>query len=203
MADWIFALLEKAGYLALAFLMWLENIFPPIPSELVMPLAGYQVASGEMTFLGVILAGGAGSLAGAFMFYGVGRKLGEERLQEFVDRHGRWVAINRHDIDRASDWFDRHGAATVFFCRLIPGIRSVISIPAGVARQNLWIFSLFTFLGTVLWCAILAACGYALRSNFEQVEEYLNPVSWVVFAGIGAWYLWRVIRNGKAGKKSD
>lgn len=194
-ADWIRNLIENTGYAGLAFLMWLENVFPPIPSELVMPLAGYQVATGELSFVGIALAGAAGSMAGAWMFYGIGRALGAERIRDFAGRHGRWVAISPEDIDRATGWFERHGNSTVFFCRLIPGVRSLISIPAGIVGMNLWTFSLFSAAGTLAWTALLGWAGYLLGANFAAVETWLNPVSWAVVAAATAWYVYRIVRG--------
>src|SRR5687768_12601891 len=120
--------MPSTGYAGIVFLMCLENVVPPIPSELIMPLAGYLAGSGKLSFIGVVIAGTAGSMLGALPLYYMGRKLGEERLKHLADRYGRWLTVSRKDIERAKGWFDRHGGATVLFCRLIPGIRSLISI---------------------------------------------------------------------------
>ena len=195
MDSWIASTLASMGYVGVALLTLVENLFPPIPSELIIPLAGYLVARGEMGMVGVVVAGTLGSVLGALVLYWLGRKLGEERLKVFADRHGRWLTFSRADIDHASAWFSRHGGWAVFVCRLIPGLRSLISIPAGINGMGMGRFLLFTTIGTALWTGLLAYVGYALGSNFEQVGQYLDPGSKLVVAAIAALYLWRVLRH--------
>ena len=175
--------------------MFLENVFPPIPSELIMPLAGFMAASGKLSLPGVVIAGTIGSVLGALPPYYLARRFGAERLERFADRHGRWLTLSRQDLERARRWFDRHGAAAVFFCRLIPGLRSLISLPAGIDRMNLGVFLLWTTLGAALWSGILAGLGYVLGRNFKVVEQWLDPFSWVVLGTILVLYVWRVIRH--------
>lgn len=193
MANWIMSTMYSAGYTGLVFLMFLENVFPPIPSELIMPLAGYMATGGRLSLAGVIIAGTAGSVLGAIPLYYFGRKLGKERLERFADRRGRWLTLSRRDLARAAGWFDRHGAAAVFFCRLVPGLRSLISLPAGINRMNPGLFLLWTTLGSALWTALLAGLGYVLGRNFRQVEQWLDPISWAVIGGIAVLYVWRVV----------
>jgi len=195
MDNWVAGVLQKLGEFGLALLMLLENVFPPIPSELIMPLAGYLVARDEMTFLGVVLAGTAGSVAGALVLYGFGRRLGKQRVVDWADRHGRWLTICGDHIERATAWLDRHGTWAIFFGRLVPGLRSLISIPAGIARMNLGAFLLLTTLGSALWCTLLAGAGYLLGSNFEKVDSVLGTVSNAILIGVVALYLWRVARG--------
>jgi membrane protein DedA with SNARE-associated domain len=198
MASWIIAFISSTGYWGILLLMLVENVFPPIPSELIMPLAGFMVAQDKLTFLGATLAGMAGSVIGALPFYYGGKKLGDERVKRFADRHGRWLTISGQDIERASRWFDRHGGAAVFWCRLIPGVRSLISVPAGIARINFVKFLFYTSIGTALWAGLLAYVGYVLGSNFRKVGEYLDPVSWIVFGAIAVLYVARVfMRKGR------
>jgi membrane protein DedA with SNARE-associated domain len=198
MASWIIAFISSTGYWGILLLMLVENVFPPIPSELIMPLAGFMVAQDKLTFLGATLAGMAGSVIGALPFYYAGKKLGEERVKRFADRHGRWLTVSGQDIERASRWFDRHGGAAVFLCRLIPGVRSLISVPAGIARMNFVKFLFYTSIGTALWAGLLAYVGYVLGSNFTKVGEYLDPVSWIVFGAIAVLYVARVLmRKGR------
>jgi membrane protein DedA with SNARE-associated domain len=198
MASWIIAFISSTGYWGILLLMLVENVFPPIPSELIMPLAGFMVAQDKLTFLGATLAGMAGSVIGALPFYYAGKKLGEERVKRFADRHGRWLTVSGQDIERASRWFDRHGGAAVFLCRLIPGVRSLISVPAGIARMNFVKFLFYTSIGTALWAGLLAYVGYVLGSNFTKVGEYLDPVSWIVFGAIAVLYVARVfMRKGR------
>jgi membrane protein DedA with SNARE-associated domain len=194
MFDWIVGWVESGGYVAIALLMLLENVFPPIPSELIMPLAGFSAAKGSLNIVGVVAAGTVGSLAGAFFWYWIGRALGPERLKAFAGRHGRWLTLEPDEIDRARAVFDRHRASALFFGRLIPTVRTLISVPAGVNRLPLGVFAFWSTLGTGLWTALLAGAGYLLQSQYERVSEWLNPVSNAVLAALVLWYLYRVIR---------
>ena len=135
LASWIEQIVETTGVLGIALLMFLENVFPPIPSELIMPLAGYAAARGETSLVLVILAGTAGSLAGALFWYILGRLVDHERFKQFADRHGRWLTMSRTDVSQADDWFDAHGHWAVLFGRLIPTVRTLISIPAGLSEM--------------------------------------------------------------------
>jgi membrane protein DedA with SNARE-associated domain len=193
MADWVIRTIQSSGYLGIVALMVLENVFPPIPSEVIVPLAGFLVAQGELSLLGVIVAGTAGSVLGALPLYYAGVFLGEERLKQFADKHGRWLTVSRQDLAKAKRWFDDHGALAVIICRLVPGIRSLISIPAGIARMPLLSFLCFTALGTGLWTALLAYAGYLLGENFNDVKDYLNPISYVVLAAILLVYAKRLL----------
>jgi membrane protein DedA with SNARE-associated domain len=183
----------STGYFGIVLLMFVENVFPPIPSEVIMPLAGYMAAQGTLSLFGIIVAGMTGSVLGALPLYYMGRKLGEDRLKQFADNHGRWLTLSRKDIERAKGWFDRHGGAAIFFCRLIPGVRSLISIPAGIARMKILPFLAYTATGTGMWAALLAYLGYFLATEYTQVSEYLDPVSWIVFGAVGVLYFVRVI----------
>lgn len=202
MGSWIADTLAAMGYLGVALLTFVENIFPPIPSELVLPLAGYLVSQGAMTLPGAIAAGTAGSVLGALLFYGAGRRLGEERLKVFLDRHGRWLTLSRKDIEHPSEWFRRRGKVTVLVCRMIPGLRSLISIPAGIHAMPLPSFLLFTTIGTVMWTVLLVWAGYVLGANFERVKEFVDPVTWLLLALAVALYLWRVVRH-KGGSRAS
>jgi membrane protein DedA with SNARE-associated domain len=193
MATWVMNIFFSTGYFGILLLMFVENVFPPIPSEVIMPLAGYMAAQGTLSLFGIIVAGMAGSVLGALPLYYMGRKLGEDRLKQFADNHGRWLTLSRKDIERAKRWFDRHGGAAMFFCRLIPGVRSLISIPAGIARMKILPFLAYTATGTGMWAALLAYLGYFLATEYTQVSEYLDPVSWIVFGAVGILYFVRVI----------
>jgi membrane protein DedA with SNARE-associated domain len=195
LSDWIIGVVKQMGYLGIAFLTFLENVFPPIPSELIMPLAGFVSEQGGMNIGGAIAAGSVGSLAGAFAWYYVGRMVGEERLRKWVDNHGKWLTLSCEDLDRSKDWFSRHGAAVIFFGRLIPGIRTFISVPAGLDKMPVWQFTLYSAAGTVIWTAALTYAGYLLRHNFEDVKTVIGPVSTAVFAIILAWYFYRLVRQ--------
>lgn len=195
MGDWITEMLGRTGVVGVFLLTLLETVFPPIPSEFIMPLAGYLASRGEMGVIAAVAAGTLGSTAGALLLYAVGRKVGEERLKSFAGRHGRWLTLLPRDVDRASDWFSRHGAWAVFGCRLVPGLRSLISLPAGIHGMPLLVFVACTLLGSALWTGLLVGVGYALGANFEQVGRFIDPVAKVTLAVIVAWYAWRVLRR--------
>lgn len=190
-------LMTSTGYFGIVLLMFLENVFPPIPSEYIMPLAGFMVAEDKLSLVGIIVAGTIGSVLGALALYYCGRKVGAARLKRFADRSGRWLAVTSDDIERADRWFDHHGASAVLFCRLVPGVRSLISIPAGINRMNPLSFVFFTTVGATLWTSLLASAGYFLGSNFHAVEEYFDPVSLVIFGLIIILYLRRVFKSEK------
>jgi membrane protein DedA with SNARE-associated domain len=197
MADWIINVIETTGYAGIVFLMFLENVFPPIPSELIMPLAGYMIAQGKQSAFGVIAAGTAGSVLGALPLYYAGYLVGEERLKALAEKYGCWLTVSPEELDRAKAWFDRHGAAAVLICRVVPALRSLISVPAGIASMNLVAFLAYTIVGAAIWTALLVYTGYALGANFEQVDKYLNPVSYVVVGVIAVTYVVRVVRANR------
>ena len=199
MTKWIMNLIASTGYFGIVFLMFVENVFPPFPSEFIMPLAGFMVTEDKFSLIGVTIAGTVGSVLGALPLYYLGAKLGEERLKKIAEQHGRWLTLSPDDIDRADEWFDRHGAKAVLFCRLVPGIRSFISIPAGFNRMNPASFLLYTSIGAGIWTSLLAYAGYVLGTNFRQIGEYLDIATYIVFGTILALYLWRVFNYKKHG----
>ena len=175
--------------------MFLENVFPPIPSELIMPLAGFTSSEGRLSFPGVVAAGTLGSVLGALPPYYLGRWVGQERLESLADRYGRWFGISGKDIARSRRWADRHGGWAVLFCRLIPGVRSLISVPAGVAAMPIIPFLAYTTLGAALWVALLAYAGRVLGDNYERVSTILGPAAYVVLAVIAMVALFWVVRR--------
>jgi membrane protein DedA with SNARE-associated domain len=191
-ASWIETIVQTTGVFGIALLMFLENVFPPIPSELIMPLAGYTAAKGEANIVLVILAGTAGSLAGALFWYGLGRLFDHERLKGFADRHGRIITMTRADLTKADDWFDRYGQYAVLFGRLIPTVRTLISIPAGLSEMPVGRFLVYSGIGTAIWTALLALFGYAVGSRYSELEGFIDPISYAVIALIIAIYVWRV-----------
>ena len=199
MFDLIVGLVERFGYLGVGLLMLLENLFPPIPSELIMPLAGFTAARGELSLPGVILAGTAGSVVGALPWYFAARAFGADRLKRFAERHGRWLTLEPKEIDGALGWFSRHGVVAVLAGRLLPGIRTLISIPAGIARMNLGLFLALTAAGSAVWAGALALAGHMLESQYEKVAEWVNPVSTLIFAAALAVYLYRVATRRPSG----
>jgi membrane protein DedA with SNARE-associated domain len=195
MLDWVTNIITSFGYLGIALLMFLENIFPPIPSELIMPLAGFAVTQGKLNLQFVILAGTLGSVLGALPWYYVGKVVGERRLREWIDKYGKWLTLSGADIDRSKRWLDKYGKATVFFGRLVPGIRTFISVPAGLDKMPLVPFLLYSFGGSLIWTAILTYAGFVLGENFQQVEKYIAPISVIVFASIGIYLIITFIRR--------
>jgi membrane protein DedA with SNARE-associated domain len=193
MGDWIINLIERMGYLGIALLMFLENhLFPPIPSELIMPLSGFTASRGNLNIVGVIVAGSLGSVGGALFWYYVGRWVGDDRLKRWADRHGRWITMTARDVATADRWFDRHCHWAVLIGRLIPTVRTLISIPAGIFEMGVRRFLIFSTIGTLIWSAALAGAGYALGGEYETVSRYLGPVSTGVVVLIVAVYLYRV-----------
>lgn len=193
MFDLIVGLMKESGYLGIALLMLLENLFPPIPSELIMPLAGFAAARGDLDLRLVVFAGAVGSTGGAMFWYGVGRWIGKKRLKRFAARHGRWLTLEPTGIDRAEEWFRRYAGAAVFLGRLVPAVRTLISVPAGIAEMPLGRFCAYSALGTTIWSAFLAGAGYLLESRYQQLSSFLNGASNAIAGLILAWYLYRLV----------
>ena len=175
LSNWIQEFILAIGYPGIVLVMAIENIFPPIPSELVLPFGGALSAKGDMNFWGVVAAGTAGSVIGALVLYTVGYFAREAGVRRLIVAYGRYIFVSEQDLDRAADWFERYGEAVVFFGRLIPIIRSIISVPAGYTRMNLGRFLLFTTLGTLLWSLLLTYIGRVLGENWESITEFTGP----------------------------
>jgi membrane protein DedA with SNARE-associated domain len=195
MNSWIAHLIERSGYLGVGFLMFLETIFPPIPSEIIMPMAGMTAANGRLELSLVILSGTAGAMLGNMFWYFAARALGVEKLEPIVRRHGRWLTLTWNEVERAHRWMDRHGTAFVLLGRLVPTIRSLVSIPAGLLRMRFRTFLLASSLGTFVWTALLAGAGFRLQSDFEQIDQFLAPVANAVIVLIVAFYVWRLVTH--------
>lgn len=195
MVEWITNTVNSLGYWGIGLLMFLENLFPPIPSELIMPLAGFTVAQGKMEFTYVILAGVVGTVAGALPWYYVSKLLGKENLQRLADRYGKWLAISSRDIAKAIHWFDKYDAQAVFLCRLVPGVRTLISIPAGISDMPLVPFLLYSTLGTLLWVGLLTYAGYILGSNYHLIERLIDPISKLVLLALIITPIWWIFRH--------
>lgn len=180
MKEWVLETMGSLGYVGIGLLMFLENLFPPIPSELIMPLAGFTAAQGKMQLFPAIAAGVIGTVLGAFPWYYLGKVVSEERIKGWADRYGKWLGISGADIDKANHWFDRHGKKAVLLCRMVPGVRTLISLPAGLNAMPMLPFLLFSTIGTILWVTFLTMAGYFLGNNYELVDEYLAPVSKIV-----------------------
>lgn len=193
MTDLILHLIESAGYWGVALLMALENVFPPIPSEVIMGFGGIAVAHGKMDFLLLLAAGTAGSVAGNTAWYLVGRTLGLERLKPLVTRWGRWLTIEWRDLERLNGFFDAHGGKTVLIFRVLPTFRTMISLPAGLTRMPAPKFLMMTAIGTGIWNTVCAAGGYWLGLRFTQIEKLTGPAAIAIFAVVILFYLYRII----------
>lgn len=192
MFDWVLSVIESWGYSGIFLLMVAEHLFPPIPSEVIMPLAGYLAASGKLSLLPTVIAGTLGSVVGTSLWFVIGWWIGAARLKRWAARHGRLMTLSPGDIDLAQAWFDRRGGAAVFLGRMIPAVRTLISVPAGIARMSLWRFFAFTVLGSLLWTLILTLSGLVLQANFHLVEEVIDPLSKIVVVTVVLVYIYRV-----------
>lgn len=193
-AGWVSTVVETLGYLGVAFLVALENVFPPIPSEVILPLAGFVAGEGEASLVGMIAAATAGSVVGAWMLYGASAAVGPDRLHGFVVRHGRWFGVKERDLIRAEDWFDRRGGTAVLVGRCVPLIRSVVSVPAGFRRMPLARFTLLTALGSLLWNTALISAGAVLGERWKKVGDLVGLLQGAVIVGIVGlvlYVLWR------------
>jgi membrane protein DedA with SNARE-associated domain len=194
MDDWIIRLVDSAGYWGVALLMFLETVFPPVPSEVIMTVAGVSASRGNMTFTGVVASGTAGAMLGNYLWFWLAIKFGPDRLHRFADRHGRWLTLNWQEIERGQSLFKKHGSIIVLVARMLPTLRSLISIPAGVFGMSHRRFLVFSAIGTAGWSAALAGAGYALGSQFNEVEKILGPLSTIIIGLIVVGYIWRLIR---------
>jgi membrane protein DedA with SNARE-associated domain len=199
--DWVRDIVDTAGYPGLAMLILVENLFPPIPSEIILPFAGFYVGRGELEYVWAVLAATVGAVVGALIIYAIARHGGRPLLL----RYGRVLRLRESDLDRADDWFDRHGAWIVFFGRLIPGARSLVSVPAGLSEMPLGRFVALTTAGSVLWNATLIGLGWGLGSNYDAVEGVVGPISRLVtiafvlgLVALAVWLYRRRVRRRAA-----
>jgi len=193
LADWVTDVIDELGYVGVALLVALENLFPPIPSEIVLPFAGFVARDGNATFVGMVLAATLGSLAGALLLYGIAAWIGPARLHRFLVRYGKWFRLTPGDIEKSERWFDQRAVVAVLIGRCVPLIRSLVSIPAGFRRMPLTPFVIYTTIGSLVWNTALIGAGYVLRDNWHDVEPVLDTFQYVVIAAIlaaVAWYVW-------------
>ncbi len=201
MLEWIINTINSLGYWGIALLMFIENLFPPIPSELIMPLAGFtaRATPDKLNIFGVFFAGLLGSVVGALIWYYPGKFLSEQRLITLADKYGKWLTISGQDITKAKNWFDNQGSKAVFIGRLVPGVRTLISVPAGISNMHLLPFVFYTTLGSAVWVGLLTYLGYVLGSQYELVEKYLAPVSKIVLGSLVlAFFGWILKRQQKS-----
>ncbi|MGB5972171.1 MAG: DedA family protein [Nodosilinea sp.] len=197
MFTWITNWIESLGYLGIFGLMVLEHLFPPIPSELVMPLAGFvSRSSPTMNLAGVVVAGSIGSLIGTSAWYVLGRLISQEQLMVLVAKYGRWLTLKPRDIEKAFDFFQKSGGSWVVGVgRMVPGVRTYVSVPAGLSHMALVPYLVYSAVGTVLWTGALAVAGYLLGDQFDRVQTFIGPISKIVLVTLAiAAVLW-VIRR--------
>jgi membrane protein DedA with SNARE-associated domain len=184
--EWIIQIMDRFGYIGIALLIALENIFPPIPSEVILTFGGFMTTYTKLTVWGVIIASTIGSVLGAVVLYWIGRSLTPERLEYWLEgRWGRILRLKKGDVARAKGWFERHGKRAVFFCRCIPLIRSLISIPAGMAKMKMWLFLLLTIAGSLVWNSALIYLGAALGASWEIIISYTNIYAIIALSVLG------------------
>lgn len=199
MQDLVVEVIRRMGVPGVGLLMLAENLFPPLPSEIIMPLAGYLSARQAMAFWPAVAAGAAGSVAGALFWYWVGLRVTRDRLCAWVEEHGVWLAMTPHDVDRAVDWFHGRGRYSVLLGRVFPVVRTLISLPAGFSRMPLPRFLLLTTLGTAVWTTGLAFAGLLLGRGFPAIHDYVGYGTWAVVGGAAVWYIYRVVRIRRTG----
>ncbi|WP_152655429.1 DedA family protein [Oceanobacillus sp. CFH 90083] len=201
MGQWVTSIMEQFGYVGIFLMMTLENLFPPIPSEIILPFGGFMTTYSTLTYSGVLVAATIGALIGAMLLYCVGMILDVSRLEKIVDRYGHILRLKRTDIYKANEWFEKYGYWTVFFCRMVPLLRSLISIPAGMARMNFGMFMLLTAVGSLIWNSILIGVGTILGENWHRVAAFMDVYSSFVYAvivaGIVLFFIWYIKRRKK------
>ncbi|MBA4601796.1 DedA family protein [Thermoactinomyces mirandus] len=201
MENWIIEFMEQFGYLGVFLMIALENVFPPIPSEVVLTFGGFMTTKSDLTVMGVVLAATFGAIAGAIILYLIGLLLNVDQLEKIIERWGHILKLKKEDIEKADHWFDRYGIWTVFFCRMIPIVRSLISIPAGMSRMNMFLFLIFTSLGTLIWNIILVNLGAAFGEAWTKVLEYMDVYSsifYVIFAILFILVIFWYVRKRRA-----
>lgn len=199
--NWGMNVMETVGYPGLAFIVFFETVVLIIPSEAVLPAAGFLASDGRLQPGLAIVAATIGSLAGAMLFYGFGAWFGEARVRMVVRRWGGWIGIKQRDVDLAQAWFRRYGASAVLVCRIIPVLKSLISIPAGVQRMPLGSFLFWTLIGSAFTNSLLIGAGWLLGDNWHRVEAYTKPLTYLVIVVVllaAGWWIWnRILRPGR------
>jgi membrane protein DedA with SNARE-associated domain len=200
MATWIIETITQFGYVGIFLLMLAESIFPPIPSELIIPFAGFAAATGQLNIFGVLAASTLGAVVGMVPWYLAGRLFGLERVRRLADRYGRWFTLNAAEIDAATHAFHRWGRWIVLFGRLIPLIRTLISVPAGLAKMPAPLFFGASFIGALVWNCLLAGAGFLLAEHYDAVEIWLDPGTTIILGLMVVLYLYRLVTWRPGGK---
>ena len=199
LVGWALSLMENIGEWGVGLFTLLETVFPPIPSEIVLPLAGFLSQQGQLSLPLVIVTSTVGAYVGALLLYFLGAKLGLERS---IRGLARLPLVDRSDFEKAAEWFHRHGKSAVFFGRLIPGVRSLISLPAGASKMNLLTFSAFTLAGSAVWNGLLVSLGAALGTQYELIEQYSRYLNYAVYLAIAGVVIWLVVRRIRRSRHS-
>ncbi|MFZ5794032.1 MAG: DedA family protein [Sphingomonas sp.] len=194
MTEFIINLTAWGGYFGIFLLMVLENVFPPIPSEVIMGLGGIAVARGQMEMVPLIVAGTAGTVVGNYFWYWIGWHLGYQRLRPFVDRYGRWLTLDWEHVLQLERFFQRHGQWVVFVFRFMPAFRTMVSLPAGMTRMPRARFLAWTAGGAAIWDTFLAGAGYYLGTNFRELDAFIGPATMATIGAVGVFYVWRLLR---------
>jgi membrane protein DedA with SNARE-associated domain len=207
LSEWVVDVIDAIGYVGVALLVALENLFPPIPSEVVLPFAGFTSGQGEASFVGMVIAATIGSLVGAWVLYLIAAWIGPVRLRALFARYEKVLRIHADDIDRAERWFDDHSRSAVLICRCVPLIRSLISIPAGFRRMSPVWFTICTVIGSLVWNTALIGAGHLLGDRWEETESVVGVLQYVVIAAIVvaiAWFVWkRFVQPRRLARVSD
>ncbi|WP_166245411.1 DedA family protein [Paenibacillus turpanensis] len=193
MEEWIEKIVETFGYWGVFGLIALENIFPPIPSEVILTFSGFMTTRTALSVMGVVFFSTLGSVAGAVILYGIGRQLDEARMEYIVERWGKYLRLTKQDLHKTNAWFTKYGVWTVFFCRFVPLIRSLISIPAGMVRMNIGLFLLLTTLGTLIWNFALVYVGTIAGESWESIVAYMDVYSNFVYAALAVLFVIAVV----------
>ncbi len=189
MQEFVTNIMEQFGYIGVFILMALENLFPPIPSEVILLFGGFLTTYSKLTLFGVIITASTGSIIGAIILYGLGKVLNITRMEKIVDRWGHVLRLKKEDLHKANKWFEKYGYWTVLFCRMIPIVRSLISIPAGMAGMKFWVFLLFTMIGTGIWNTVLVITGALLGRSWTDILQFLTIYSFVAYILIAVVFL--------------
>lgn len=194
MENWITTVMEEFGYIGVFLLIMLENLFPPIPSEVILTFGGFWTTQSDLSVFGVVVASTIGSVVGAIILYGIGALVGIKRIERFVDRWGKVLRLTSKDIHKANSWFEKYDVWTVFFCRFIPLMRSLISLAAVLAKMNFFTFLLLTTLGTLIWNLVLVNIGAAVGESWETIVHYMDIYSNIAYAVLAIIFIVVVVR---------
>lgn len=203
MTEWIIQIVQQFGYLGIFLMLILARVLPPVPAETVIPLAGMGAATGEFNLLLVALAAGAGSAVGELVWYLPAHWMGRERFEAFLRRHGHWLTVKPEQVHRATEWFARRGGVAVLLCQPLPGLRTLISVPAGACGLPMAVFLLYAAAGAALWSLVLAGTGYLVRVGFPWIADWMVPGALVLFIVLLAAYVLRLVRRRRDNRRAE